>query len=1046
MAGQIQSSEYLAFASFTFSATTYYIGTTTELRSGQWYDGVIQSPPQLGMTFGDELALVQAANVDLTIADSASGTYRALVAGNILDGTQVTVSLVMRQHWSDGSTTEQVYTQILTIIGVTMQPEQVTLHLQDIEEQKLQALYPPNTWQSTDWPELSSDDAGKPICEPVGTALKLPAVLLRSDAANNEYWYGVCTGTPKLIGISSINSGTKTITLAAAPLYALAAGQVLIITGSSAADGRYTVASASGTTVVVNETLPASTGGNVRLMPQVLTVYRNKRVVSASEYEVQQSVVPGAITNGNFASGLTNWQPFWYTTAGGYTTSNPGAGSTISVSGNFCTITSVSAGNFAFLRCIAPIMPGWVGMKASYFVVEITADATSADIAINADYQLQGSGIYIANGGKTRSFIVKTTGVNSSYFDICVKANAGTIKFTNVRVFPFSLTLLKFYQPQIDFNGSNYVIECDCAGVESQNASTEIQRLLTNAGATADATTFTAAAGAGFAQLVDCDYGRGGQRRIDAILDDLLPVARAGLSRNAAGAYTIWQDLAGSPTYTYDESLGDPVNVVKFESASQPLTVGLSYAPSSADAGQMQVTMTRPVTGGILGAETPREIRYLRDATTADALLCYRALRRWRNRKATASVYGQQVNIGDKIALTSPRNWPGQKTFTVWDVQRVASGNTLTLQEYDVAVYTYTAGTLPPNAPTGYQPDYSFTPPLAPSALTITATAAVVANDGTTTSNVTISATPPSVNWQAIWFAAIHNVTGEIALASGASIGGGNYGATIGNLRPGEVYRLQCYAVNSNNLQGVVQSTFNATAIGGGGAVTTFTTAGQTAVPANVASCVAAQAMGSNIQVTWSPVAGANIAQYVLERKVGPGAFSQVYAGLSTSYTDSGLNYGSGYQYRVRAKDTYGNFSAAYATSGTVTPSGNVYGGSGGDIGSTTVATVNRTGVNTISFSLTSQNSGVAATPFTHSLGRQPLLGGVQSGNTSVLATVSDITTTGGHLVAYVPLTFAAGPVNTGFFTVTNANLGNAHNHTISGYVGVTSTASIDFW
>lgn len=1036
MAALVQRSEYHAFASFTFAATTYYIGTQDELRGGNWYEGVIKTGPQLAMAFNADPGVVQAANVDLVIASNATGTYRTLAVGNILDGTSVTVSLVMRQYLSDGTTAEQVYTQILTIVGTTLNPGTVTLRLQDIEEQRLQALYPPNTWQSTDWPELSSDDAGKPICEPVGTAIKLPAVLLRSDSANNEYWYGVCTGTPKLIGISSVSSGTKTITLSSAPLYALAPGQVLIVTGSSAADGRYTVASASGTTIVVNETLPASTGGSVRLMPQVLTVYRNKRVVSASEYTVQQSQVPGAIANGNFASGLTNWLQLWYTTAGGYVTTNPGAGSTISATGGVCTITSVSNTNFAFLRCSPGWMPGWGGVKYAYYAVQLTVSAGSADIAISDDTHIQGAGIYTASAGQTRTFIMYCPGGSLPLFDICVRNNVGTIKFTNVSCYPLSLTLLKFTQPQIDFNGSNYAIECDCAGVESQNASTEIQRLLTNAGASTDATTFNAAKTAVTYQNVDCDYGRSGQRRLDAIIADLMMVARGGLSRNGSGAYTIWQDVAGSPAITMDESAGDPVNVTQFDCPAQPRSVGLSYAPSSADANQMQVNpFMRNVTGGILGAETPYEVRYLRDATTADALLCYRALRRWRGRKATATVYGMQVNIGDKIALTSPRNWSGSKTFTAWEVQRVPSGNQLTLLEYDAAVYTYTAGTLPPSAPTGYQPDYSFTPPLAPSALKVMATAAVVANDGTTTSNATVQATPPAVNWQAIWFAAVHNVTGEICLAAGSSIGGGNYGCTLGPLRPGEVYRLQCYAVNGNNVQGVVQNTFDATAIGGGGAVTTFTTAGLATAPPPVASLSASQAMGSNITVVWPAVSGANIAQYVLERKQGAGSFAQVYAGLGTTYVDSGLFYtGGAYQYRIRAKDTYGNFSAAYATSGTVTIAGNVYGGNGGDIGSTTVATVNRTGVSTASASWTSPSRGFT---LTHSLGRDPVCGGVVSGDMYTIIWLSSVGTSSFSCNVIAPV----GATN----STTVSSTPSSHTHVI-GDAARSGTASIDFW
>lgn len=1039
MAALVQRSEYHAFASFTFAATTYYIGTQDELRAGNWYDGVVKTGPQLAMAFNADPGVVQSANVDLVIANNASGTYRALAVGNILDGTPVTVSLVMRQYLADGTTSEQVYTQILTIVGVTLNPGTAVFHLQDIEEQRLQALYPPNTWQSSDWPELSSDDAGKPICAPVGTAIKLPAVLLHSDSTAGEYWYGVCTGTPKLIGISSINSGTKTITLTSAPLYALAAGQVLIITGSSAADGRYTVASASGTTIVVNEPLPASTGGSVRLMPQVLTVYRNKRVVSASEYSIQQGYVPCTVQNGSFSTGLTGWETWYFTTGGGYVNTNPGTGSNIATGTNNCTITSVSPSNYAFIRCTHNLIP-FTGIGNCFFAVQVTVASGGADAQVCSVLFPEGTGPYICKAGKTTTVLIAVvSAINYWYFSICARGNSGTTTVTGIKVFPISLTLLKFSQPQIDFNGSNYVIECDCAGVESQNASTEIQRLLTNAGATADATTFTAAASASFSQLVDCDYGRSGQRRLDAIIADLLMVARGGLSRNGSGAYTIWQDVAGSPALTLDESAGDPVNVTQFDCPAQPLSVGLSYAPSSADANQMQVNpLTRPVTGGILGAETPYEIRYLRDATTADALLCYRALRRWRGRKATATVYGTQVNIGDKIALTSPRNWSGAKTFIAWEVQRVPSGNALTLLEYDAAVYTYTAGTLPPTAPTGYQPDYSFTPPLAPSALKITATAAVVANDGTTTSNATIQATPPTVNWSQIWFAAVHNVTGEILLASGASIGGGNYGVTLGPLRPGEVYRLQCYAVNGNNVQGMVQSTFDATAIGGGGAVTTFTTAGLATAPPTIASVSATQALGSNIIVSWPAVSGTNIGKYVLERKIGAGSFAQCYAGMATSWTDSNLAYSNAYQYRARAQDTYGNFSAAYATSSTVTPTGNVYGGSGGDIGSTTVATVNRTNTSTFSSSWNSGTGPGINVLITHSLGKIPVLGAITSGSTGTTASASAVSTSQITVVVHV-----FWPTLTNFATV-NATP-SSHQHAI--VAGANSgTTTVDVW
>lgn len=1026
MAGNINSSEYHAFASFTFSATTYYIGTQTELRGGNWYDGVIVTAPQLGMSFGDELSITQGANVDLAIGGDASSAYRALAVNNILAGTQITITLVMRQHWSDNSTTEQVYTQILTIVGHSIQSGQIILHLQDIEQTRLQQTYPFNTWQSGDWPDISSDDAGKPICEPVGTALKFPCPLIRQDVANSEYWYGVCTATHSTLAVTSVTASTKTIVLVNAPLMPMTVGQVVILTSTSGTDAaRYTIASQAGTTVVVNETVAANLGSGIAslyVMPVPLTVYRNRRIVAASEYSVQ-TAFPAAITNGAFTSGGTGW-----------TTTTVGAGASATFTTGNCAITSVNGSNYAYIR------QNLTSTTGVFLALSVTVGAGADAVISNAAPPVM---TYRLPAGKTTTIFLAAAGAGAPFTGttLGVWNNTGTANIKSVTSFPLWLTLLKFVQQQVDFNGTNYAIEADCNGVESRNASTEIKRLLLNAGATTDSSSFTAAIGASFSQLVDCDYGRAGARSIDAILNDLLFIARAGLYRTSAGDYGIFQDVATSTSYTYDESLGDPIIVQDYEDPARPNSVTLSYAPSSADANQMQVSLSRAVTGGILGPDQPREIRYLRDATTSDQAICYRALRRWRGRQCTATVYRQQVNAGDQIALTSPRFWPGQKLFTVWNIDRIKSGNKLTLLEYDSAVYTYTAGALPPNAPTGYQPDYSFTPPNAPTALAVTATSARVANDGTTTSYATVQATPPAVNWQQLWFAAVHNVTGEITLGLGASIGGGNYGITLGPLRPGEVYRLQCYAVNSNSVQGVVQSTFNATAIGGGASVTTFTTAGQTAVPPTVASCTAAQAMGKNIRVTWPTVSATNVEQYVLERSDNGGAYAQVHAGLNTTYIDSTILYTHTYAYRVRAQDTYGNFSAAYATSSTVSSSGNVSGGTAGDIGSTTVDTSNRTGVSTVSasYSIAINNIGANVTQtLTHSLGVKPILGAVNSGSMNCWSTVYQVST------STIGVSLLPMPSNA-TTSVTINTVPNTHSHNLQS-VAVSSTFAVDYW
>ncbi|HZP85869.1 MAG TPA: hypothetical protein VFB54_03550 [Burkholderiales bacterium] len=1016
--------EYAAFASFTFGGTTYYLGTLDELRGGNWYAGILKTSPELEMAFGDPASLTQAQNVDLIIGDPAGGTYRTLIDGNILDGAQVLVTLVVRQHWNDGSTTETTYAQILTIVGTALSADLVTLKLQDLEDQKLAALYPLNTLSANDWTDLTSDDAGKPICEPVGTAIKLPCALVRSDTLNNEYWYLSCTGTPKTIGVSAVNSGTKTITLASAPTIALTAGQVIVVTGSTAADGRYTVAAAAGTSVTVNETLPASTGGSVRLMPVPLTVYRNKRIVSAGEYTVQQGYSPSSgVTNGNFASGSTGWS-----------TSTAGAGAGAVFTAGNCAITCVNNTNYAY---VAQFAAGKLGPGA-FYAIQVTLGA-GADGVIGKDGPPQATGRRLPANATTTVFITSNvTGADG--FAISCWNYSGTCNVTNVRIIPLNLTLIKFTTPQVDFNGTPYTIEADVLGVESRDACAEIQRLLGLAGVTADATTFNTAIAQTFAKLVDCDYGRSGQRKFDAILADLLVVARGGLSRSSVGAYTIWQDVSGAATVTLDETLADAVQVDNIASDGRPASVAISCAPSSADASTMQVPLSRTVTGGVLGAQSPREIRYLRDGTTMDQLVCYLALRAQYCRRGTATIYRQQVNIGDKVTITSAK-WIGARTFIVWGVQRVKSGCKCTLMEYNAAVYTYTAGTLPSIATAGYQPDYSSTPPAAPTGLKITATG--TSTDGTTTTAyANVTATPPSVNWQTLWFAAIHNTAGTIT-AVPATYTAGVYKATIPGLRPGEVYKLQCYAT-AGTLQGAIDSTFDATAIGGSAAATTFTTAGAAAVPATVASCTATQSMGSYIQVSWPAIAAtANLQGYALERKIGSGAFTQIWQGNALNFQDANLTYSTAYQYRVRALDIYGNFSAAYATSGSVTPTGNITGGTAGDIGSTTVATANRTNTTTVTSSWTNNGTtrvGVQSLSMTHSLGRVPVLGAVASGVSGCGAGATSVSTTSISL-AIDTLT----GLNWQFSTATGAliNPGSFASMTLANASG---TASVDVW
>lgn len=973
----ITAASYSAFARFQVGVTTYYLGTTTALRGGNWYTGPgvgssgLRSFPVLDSAFADD-GMVQARSITLDIADNA-GTFRTLFQANALDGVSVTVDLVTTLSYDDGTSGEVATTQVLTVRGKRLTRGGVALQLVDLEDERLGALYPPNSVTTTDWPELSTDDSGRPLCEPVGTALKLPCTLIRSDSAGSAWWYAVCSGAPKLYSITSVNSAAKQITVSADLTGLVETGQVVYIAGSSAADGRYTVTATSygaSTVLTVAETLPSSTGGSVRAMPHALAVYRSGRLVPASEYAVHHLTSVPQIVNGDFAAGISgNWQPYYYSTGTGFTTTNPGLGSSVTLVSGAAQITSVNGANLAFIRYTV----GGGGVKAAYYALTMTVSyGSDAEVTPGT---LPPTVVFPAGKRTTQIIAAPSTGALPT-MDIYVRNNTGTTTVDDVRIVPLDMVLLQFAKEQRDFNGALYTIEADVRGIESRNAADEISRLLTAAGCTPDASSFSAAQSVASAagMLVDCDYGRDGQRRYRAILEDLLFIARGTLDRTSAGAYRLVQDTTASAGATWDESAGDRIEVTSIDYKPRPSSVAIKYRPGSKDPAQLQHTITRTVTGGAGAPDSPREVRYLRDHVAADRLLCYLALRAQYNGELAATIYRTQQSLGQRVAVVSPSIFDGTFDGMAWEVQRVPNGNAVTLREYNSAVYTYTPGESPRDAATSYQPDYSNTPPLAPSALKITAGSTAVANDGTVSARITVECVPPAVNWSEIWFAVIHNTTAEQIIGRGDNIGGGKYGTTIPGLRPGEVYQLKAYAKNAFALQGTFQATFDATAIGGGATATTFTAPGLAALPGTVSAISAVQDMGRIVTASWTAVSASNLWGYVLERSVNGGAYAEVWRGQGTSYRDTSVSIGLSYAYRVKARDTYGNVSAAYATSSAVTLTGNVVGGvSGNDIAGTTVATANRTTTTTISASFTDSGSiGEQDITIAHSLGKNP--------------------------------------------------------------------------
>lgn len=1035
----VQSSRYRCFARFL----THALGTDREYRSGVWHDPHLVRDVSIEQKF-EPGGVIDPRGFDLVIADQLQGTYQTLVADGGLDGTSVVVETVCDSTMSDGTTDTQTKTETLTIRGSRLEPGKAIITLVDIEDRKLAELYPADLWSATTFRDMAQSDTGVSIPRPIGTARKLKAALLSADTTNAYYYFGVCDAPQLTLPIVAISTGSKTFTVAGDYSDRISAGTVLFSSTSSANAGRFTATAAAfggvNTVVTVSETISSATvSGNLLVPPTVLAVYRDGRLVASTEYEVHMTwPVLTQMPDPDFDGSPVDWVGANFGT---------GTGSIISGVSRFTgdgTVTNY--GRLTSGAVTAECQRGAFSITTITLVTAGKVRLNNFSISLDGNAVVSGQGTHTAfvrqwyTDGRRR---IDLSNYNTGY--------SGTVDVDNISLSTApSILLVRFIREQVDFDGSAHTIEVDVRGVESRNVVDEISRLLTASGCTPDTGTFSTAQAYAttHSMLVDCDHGSiaigsTGQRRYRAIIEDLLFIARGNLYRTATGTYGIVQDKTGTSSATFSETDGDLIEVMSLQRPPRPSSVGISYLPNAVDPRRTTHTIERSVIGGVLGSDRPRECRYLSDHTAADRLTCYLALRAEFDRLIRFRQWRKALSLGDVISIISPPVGI-HSSLPVWikSTQQIPAGVECEAVEYSANVHTYTAATLPIDALAVYQPDYSKTPPVAPTALTITAGSTALGTDGATVARITVTAIAPAVNWSEMWFVAIHNTTNEITgLMRGDLTTGTTYGGTLTGLRPGEVYQLKSYAVNSFGVQGVVLGTFNATAIGGGASTTTFTAPGYATAPATVSSCTAAQGMGRLVRVTWANVTTANLAKYALEKKIGAGAFAEIARPLADNFTDTDVAIGTAYQYRVRAVDTYGNLSAAYATSGTVTLTSTVTGGNGtGDISTNTVETANRNAVSAFSVAMTPNPGALRTATFTitHSIGKKPLLTLDCGGKTSFIATLGNVSTTTADITA-----MGTGNGNTAD-TATPA-VGVLHSHVLLGFVE-TGTIYLNAW
>jgi hypothetical protein len=1053
-----RSFDYRTRITFTVGATTYRLATRDHESGGQFFEGALEQEAEIAQRFAAG-ALSAGEAITLVVmykAPPAGDTnllFQAYRDNTLREGITALVEVDEIVEEVDGSFSTSPRSQYMTLTAISMNRQRLSLSFTDVEDQRFGLLYPTQKYNTTDWPQLRADDAGWCIPVAVGTALKFRCPQLVAVANTSRSWFGLCElaeSRHTINGGSADTASTAIVTVSGDVSDRIAVGGIVYIAGSAAGnDGRYNVAavsySAPNTSVTLVGNLPneSAFNGTLVLVPTPLAVYRNDVVIPASvaaaftadvspgSYSVWHTGAALAVGDGGFDVALGAWTGSRPQTAtnGSWTATRSGSGN-VSIGSSQCTITIAAASTASIAQTLA------AGETGRVYVLRFTV-AGSNPVSVSWGTWLAATK---CEAGRTHQLIACSDGTAQSLsFSVHSSVTSGEAVIDAVSIQAPGLALLCFDGEQIDFQGRPYTIQADVLGPLSRNVATEIHRLLQAAGLGLSAASKSAAEtyATTHRMLVDAGYGRDGKAlKLRTVLDDLTFIARGGLARNAsaAGEYVLIQDKDSASIGTLSFELGDHVEEPNVSTTERPASVAIAYRPSPRDPGQMQHEIKRNVTGGVGVAEEPRAVAYLRDHEAADRLMCYLALRRQYNRTFTTQTRGLAASAGTVVTLIHDDVLPAGGTTFFVEAPTIRQGHLeLACREHAAAIHTYTAGTLPADAVMAYEPDYSATPPSAPTALKIVSYASVVSGS-TTTISINVQAQPPATNRERMVFAAVHNVTGEIwkterAVESDAS----PTAVTIAGLRPGEVYQLIAYCVNRFGVDGSSASTFDASGVGGGTSVTTFTAPGTAAVPGNVSSCSAAQGMGRMVRVYWTAVT--NAASYVLERKEGAGAFAEIWSGSATGYEDIDVAIGSTYQYRVKARNAAGTPSASYATSGSVTLTSNVTGGGGGDIGTSTVETGNRTSVTTVSASVTINARFVDYT-IAHGLGKVPVA--VVSGS-SIAGYVSYVVKSSS--TTNIVVTGCHNPVDTG----NNLSAGDPHNHKLSSG-SHSGTLAADLW
>lgn len=473
----------------------------------------------------------------------------------------------------------------------------------------------------------------------------------------------------------------------------------------------------------------------------------------------------------------------------------------------------------------------------------------------------------------------------------------------------YSVFGCNFGSEQFDTNGTHYDLRFDVqvtgpGGVASRSPSTEAAYIMSKLGIAYGTTSVSAAASEDVTRgmLVDAVYVTPVAGR--TIVLELLKVARSRLVESSTGALDFVQDKVRTPLATIKES-SDMVEVKPYELPDPPQSVELKYRRRAADADELVWSATRN-TGG--GSEALRiENRYIWDHDVAQRYVDYISKREKSRRMATLRLVGGQWYAGDLLPIDGVSCFRGVRTFFILGGSRPGDANIMRAREYDSTIYTPDSYTLPTGATNGYKPDYSKTPPTAPTSPGAPSGGVTPDVDGKATAWQQIRAVLPSVNAIELWAQVRNLVTNATITTQCTTVNAPYLESKVPGLAPNVLHDVIFWAVNSNGVAGAVTSAVS------------FTSATYSLAPAAPTGLTISQTGADQITVKFTPVSSALISHYVPYLSYNGGAFVALPKVDAAVCIIPITAFGGSHAVKFKSVDKFGNESA-FSSTVSITP------------------------------------------------------------------------------------------------------------------------------